>query len=155
MLEAGFFRHPGIPGNGLRLFGDPPAVADLAHFPALFPKNGNLVVLEKDDPAGVGEQGRDIGGEEGAFPVLQPQDQRTVTSGGDDGVRLPFPENADGEGPLHLFEGLPGCLDDIVSEMFLDQVGQDLGVGFGTEDVPFFLQCFLQGPVIFDDAVVD
>ncbi len=39
--------------------------------------------------------------------------------------------------------------------MLLNQVGQNLGVGFGAEDVPFFGQNIAQGFVVFDDAVMD
>ncbi len=47
--------------------------------------------------------------------------------------------------------GMPG----FVGEFLLDEVGDDLGVGFGDEGVAGGGELALEGKVVFDDAVVD
>ena len=42
----------------------------------------------------------------------------------------------------------------VAAEVLLDQVGDDLGVGFSAEDVAFGFQLMLERQVVLDDAVV-
>ena len=53
------------------------------------------------------------------------------------------------------FGGLGVVLLRVVLELVLDEVGDDLGVGFAREGVAFCDEVVLKGEVVFDDTVVD
>ena len=73
----------------------------------------------------------------------------------DDAVRVVGRERGHGVSPLELGHGRPHGLRERAAEMLLEQVGDDLGVGLGPEDVPLGPQPLLQVQVVFDDPVVD
>ena len=57
--------------------------------------------------------------------------------------------------PAQLGEGLPNRLRQVAVVVALDQVGDDLGVGLGAEDVAVVLEVLAQLGVVLDDAVED
>ena len=60
------------------------------------------------------------------------------------------------EQPAHQQQRAPdGVLEAVVLHLALDEVRDDLGVGFGDEHVALPLQLLLQIEVVLDDAVVD
>jgi hypothetical protein len=70
-------------------------------------------------------------------------------------VRVAAAEDGQREDAAQLLYGLADGVFEITLEIFLDEVRDDLGIGLSFENVPFILQLFLQGQVIFDNAVVD
>ena len=52
------------------------------------PEVGHVALLEEDDPVGVGEDGRDVAGQEG-LAVRQPDDEGHVHAGADEPVGSP------------------------------------------------------------------
>jgi len=87
-------------------------------------------------------------------PSPNPDDGRPLLRR-DDPIRVVGRQGGDGErafelryrGPHRLFEG--------ASEIFFDEVDDDLGVGLGPERVPLRAQFPFQGEVVLDNAVVD
>lgn len=94
-------------------------------------------------------------------------------AGGDELVGVVGGHDSDGEGSGEALDGFThgffecrprvrcavgvGALGELFEfdELLLDEVGDDLGVGFGDEFVALGGELFLEGEVVFDDAVVD
>jgi len=114
------------------------------------------------------EDAGDVGGEE-VFAVADADDGGRAHAGGDELVGLVGGEDADGEGSGEavdgaadgFFKGEPhecrafGVAVLMVEELLFDEVGDDLGVGFGDEGVAGGGELSFEGDVVFDDAVVD
>ena len=79
MLVPGLFRHGRTPGDGV-LRPMPLLAVAVRDLEAAVLDQHQVVVLQKDHPAGVGEDGRDVRGQE-KFPVAQPQDQGALLAG--------------------------------------------------------------------------
>jgi hypothetical protein len=89
-------------------------------------------------------------------------DDGRAEAGGDDLVRLGGGENAEAKAPVRRLtarrtatsrDGLAGGFGVLLD--LLDEVGDDLGVGFGDELVALGGEFALQVEIVFDDAVVD
>jgi len=156
MAIPGFLGHGRIPLDGLDLLGHFPAIGQPHHLPFPLFQDGQLPILQKNHLVGVGKQGRDIRGHQATAPLGNPQNQGALMSHRHQPVRLAGPQNSDGVGAFHLFQGLAHRLDQIAAwELLLNEMGENLGVGFRAEDMPAPLQLFPKGMVILDDAVVD
>lgn len=172
VLIAGFFGLDGVPGDALDVEGEGLAV-EVGEGDAVAGDYGELAVGEEVDVAGVVEDSGDVGGEE-EFAVAEADDGGRAHAGGDELVGVVGRHDADGEGSGEAVDGLadgifkgrphgrsavdeggvPGELLEFF-ELLLDEVGDDLGVGFGDEPVAFGGELFLEGEVVFNDAVVD
>ena len=139
-------------------------------------EDGEFAVGEEVDVAGVVEDAGDVGGEE-EFAVADADDGGRAHAGGDELVGLVGGEDADGEGSGEALDGAAdGFFEEVMSaggrlrrvgcgvlrcaqidelEFVFDEVGDDLGVGFGDEFVALGDEVVLEGEVVFDDAVVD
>ena len=104
------------------------------------------------------EDAGDVGGEE-VFAFADADDGGRAHAGSDEFVGLVGGEDADGEGSGDALDGAAYCFFEneaiFVGDFLLDEVGDDLGVGFGDEGVAGGGELFFEGDVVFDDAVVD
>ena len=90
-----------------------------------------------------------------ALLLADAKHQRALIANGDQGIGHARPEHADGVGAFDPGDGLFHRRHQVILEIFLDQMGKDLGVGLGGEDVAFGLQFLPQRMIVFDDAVMD
>ncbi len=171
VLVAGFFGLDGVPGDALDFEGEGVAV-EVGEGDAFAGEDGELAVGEEVDVAGVVEDSGDVGGEE-ELAFADADDGGRTHAGGDELVGVVGGEDADGEGSGEAVDGLAdgffecwphgryafgvGVLGQLFKlfELLLDEVGDDLGVGLGDELVALGGELFLEGEVVFDDAVVD
>ena len=116
----------------------------------------HVLVLQHHHVAGVGEDGRDVGGEEGLVVAEPHHHAARAELGRHQPVRHAPVQHHDGVGAAQLPQGAAYRLVEArrVLEVALHQVGDDLGVGLGPEDVPLRLQALLDRQVVLDDAVV-
>ena len=115
-----------------------------------------ILVLEDDDVARVGEDGGDVGGEERLVLAEAHHHAARPLLGGDQAVRALLRQHDDGVGAAQLAERAPHRLVQArrVGEMPLDEMGDHLRVGLGAEAMALGLQALLDGQVVLDDAVV-
>ena len=92
-----------------------------------------------------------------AIAVVEPEDERGVAPGGDDGVGLVGGDHGDGEGAAEPAQHGAGGLGQgrAAGHLLLDEVGHHLGVGGRGHRVPGGLQLGPQLGVVLDDPVVD
>ena len=125
-------------------------------------EDGHVAVGEEVDVAGVVEDAGNVGGDE-VLAFADADDDGRAGARGDDLVGLGGGEDAEREG---AGEALDGAADGIFERDgraggfgvvldLLDEVGDDLGVGFGDELVALRGEFALEVEVILDDAVVD
>ena len=96
----------------------------------------HLLVAEKDDVAGVAEDRRDVRRDE-ELAVAQADDDRRPVADSDDLVWVVGRDQHEREQAAHQHQRAPDrVLQPIVLHLALDEVGDDLGVGFGDELVP-------------------
>ena len=88
-------------------------------------------------------------------PVAEAEQQRRAVAGDDDAV-LAFLEHGDGIGAGQPVRGQAHGLEQVGRRLqrFLNQVGDDFGVGVGSEDVALGRQFLLDLGVVLDDAVM-
>ena len=154
VLVAALLRRDRIPQHALRRLGDRLAVV-VGELDARARDDGHLFIPEEHDIASMGEDGRDVGGDEEFVLTEADHDRRTVADG-DDFFRVFERQQHDGEHAAHVGERTAhGVLQAVIAHLALHQVRDDLGVGFGLELVPLRLQLALQLEIVFDDAVVD
>ena len=117
---------------------------------------GKLAVFEHDRAARVFENRGNIRSDE-VLAVTQPQDQRRRGFGGDQLVGFGFRQHDDRERTAQPQDGFAHGLGQPAPafELFLDQVRDQLGVGFGAELVAASEQFGAQLDEVLDDAVVD
>jgi hypothetical protein len=152
-LVAALFGGVGVPGDlfGLTLerialgVGDP----DRSSFDF-----DDLTVLDRHRHPRVGEEGGDGGGEEG-LPLPDTGDQRALLAGADQALRLVGVHGDEGVVAAQLRVGGADGGGEITVVVTGDQVGDDLGVGLGGEDLACLLQAPAQLGVVLDDPVED
>jgi len=117
---------------------------------------GDVALFEEDEAFGFGQQGGDVGGDEG-FVFAEADDQGGAFSGGDEAVGLFVADHTQGVGAGEFLHGeLHGAQQVGGGFVFLvDLVDDDLGVGVGGEGVADLFLLPAQLLVVFDDAVVD
>ena len=155
MLEAALFRLDGVPGDVLYLALHGLA-GEIQQLHAVGRQHRQLAVGQEEDVAGVVEHGGDVGSDE-VFILAQPDHRRRPLTDGDDLLGVARGENGQSEDAAQLHSGAAhGFLQRkaVAALVLLHQMGDDLGVGLGYEAVAFALQLFLQGKIVFDDAVV-
>ena len=118
------------------------------------PEVDHVALLEEDDPVRMGEDRRDVRGQE-ALAVGQADDQRHVLPGADEAIALGAVHDDDRVGALDRLQGVADGLGQVALVGLLDQVGDRLGVGLRREAVAAGLEPVAQLPEVLDDAVVD
>ena len=127
---------------------------DVRHGDAPRSEIRDVAVLEEDDLVGVGQDRRDVGGEE-ALAVAEPDDERHVLAGADQAIALADVHDHDREGPLETAEGVADGIGEIAVVRLLDEMGDRLGVGLAGQDMAARLEPLAQIAEVLDDPVVD
>ena len=154
VLVAGLLRHDRIPQHALRRLGDR-AAEEIGERDAGARDDRHLLVAEEHDVAGVAEDRRDVGRDE-ELAVAEADDDRRAVADGDDLFRIVGRDQHQREQAAHQQQRPPHrVLEPVVLHLALDEVRDDLGVGFGDELVALPLQLLLQIEIVLDDAVVD
>ena len=147
--------HHGIPEDPLRFALDL-LVRPVEERYVFLIDDGVFTVFEIDDVPRVGEKRRDIGGNK-VFVVAKTQDERRAVLRGDDCAGLVPVDHHERVVPVQLLECLLYRVDELrtILHVLFDEMGDDLGIGFGPELVSRFLQPLLQREEVLDDAVVN
>ena len=118
------------------------------------PQVRDVAVLEEDDLVGVGQDRRDVRGQE-ALAVAEADDERHVLAGADQPVALARVHDRDRVGALELPERVPDGVGEVALVGLLDQVGDGLGVGLRGQAMAARLEPVAQVAEVLDDPVVD
>ena len=102
----------------------------------------------------VGEDRRHVAGEE-RLAVADAHDEGHVHPRADQAVVLALVHDCEGVGAFDLAQGRPGGLGDVAVVGLLDEVGDRLGVGVGTQRVAALGQPVAELAEVLDDPVVD
>ena len=153
MLVAGLLGHDRIPQHALRRFGDRPA-EEVGEHHARARDDRHLLVAEKDHVARVAQNGGDVGRDE-ELPIAQADDDRRAVPDGDNFFRVVGRDEHQRKEAAHE-QQRPAhrVLQAVASGFALNEVGDDLGVGFRDELVALPLQLVLEVEIVLDDAVV-
>src|SRR5262245_43938135 len=157
MLEPALFGLDRVPVDALNLRLDlralPVGDADAATRQCY-----DFVVAQEEEVARVRQQRRNVRGYE-LFAVAQSDDDRRAEPRGHDLFRLVLRYRDQRVDPPQFgqraTEGRFKPAQWILTQMFLDQVSDDLGVGLGLKGMILALQLAFEFEVIFDDAIVD
>ena len=95
---------------------------------------GDVTVVEIDDPSGMRDDGRGVRGDQ-ALPFADADDQRTAFPGDDDATRFIRGNDRDAVSAFDLTQGADDCLPEVALVILTDQAGDRFGVGFGAEDM--------------------
>ncbi len=118
-------------------------------------EHGDVAVGEKENLAGVLEKSGNIASDEVLTPA-EADNRRRAHARGDDFLRVVGGNKNQRIDSAQLAQRpAHGFLERHALHVFLDEVRNNFGVGFGDELVAFTLEHFLQLQVVFDDAVVD
>ena len=118
------------------------------------PQVGDVTVLEKDDLVGVGQDRRDIGGQE-ALALAQAHHERDVLARADQPVPLAAMHDRDRIGSFEPPQGFAHGIGEIASVGLLHEVGDRLRIRLGGQRVPAGLQPVPKLAKVLDDPVVD
>ena len=123
---------------------------------ALVPEHHQVVVFQEDHPPGIGQDGRDVRGQE-IFALPQAQDQGAFLAGRHQHPRLLGIDDAQGVGAPDGRQSLAHRLQILqpLAQILGDEMGDDLGVGLRRELVALLKELLLHLQVVFDDAVMD
>ena len=114
----------------------------------------HVALLEEDDPVGVGQDRRHVGGDE-RLVVSQPHHERHVLACPDEAIRLAAVHDGHRVRAFHASQRGPHGIREVARIRLLDEVRQRLGVGLGGEHVAPRLQPVAQLAEVLDDPVVD
>ncbi len=114
----------------------------------------DVAVLEEDDPIGVRQDRRDVGGEEG-LAVGESHDERHVLARADQPIGLAPMHDDDGVGTLHPAQRVTDRVGQVALVGLFDEVGDGLRVGLRGERVATRLESVAQFAEVLDDPVVD
>ena len=161
VLVAALFRLDRVPLDALEFALDGLAI-EVGQLDAVEGEDGHVAVGEEIDVARVVENAGNVGGDE-VLAFANADDDGRAGARGDDLVGLGRGENAECEGSGEALDGAADSIfeRDRFARFFgfvldlLDQVGDDLGIGFGDELVALGGELALEFEVVFDDAVVD
>jgi len=145
----------GIPGDvhGRALHG---RAVELTNLDTGAREHGHVLVLQHENVARVGKDGRNVRGDE-RLALAQPHDHAPSSLlGRDQPIGIRAREHGDGVGAAQLPErAADGFVEPRrVAQMALDQVGDHLGVGVRGEPMALARQPLLDREVVLDDAVV-
>ena len=152
MLVSALFGGPGIPFDLLHLTRNR-HVVEREHVDAFRQHAGDVSVLEIDDLARMGHDGRDVAGDD-RRALADADDQRGPLAGDDHLPWMPSGNHGDSVGALHLLEGLRDRGEEIAPVKCGDEMRQDLGVRLRDEHAPARLELRPQRGVVLDDAIV-
>ena len=114
----------------------------------------NLTVVEEHHVARMGQDGGDVGGDE-KLAVTQPHHDWRAVARGDDDLGVVGRDQHDGKQAAQLPQrAADGGLEPVAPHLALDQVRDNLGIGFGDEPVAVGLERRLEVEIVLDDAVV-
>ena len=160
VLEAALFRHDRVPGDVLDLADDRLSV-EVGELDAFRRNHGEVAIAQEEQVAGVIENRGHIGGYE-IFVLTQSNHSRRAIACSHDFVGLIHGNHGHREYASQLTDGFANALFQRrtmtvggLQEIFLDQVGNDFGVGLGRELVALFDQLSLQRNIVLDNAVVN
>ncbi len=122
---------------------------------------GEIAIGKEKQVAGVKQDRGHVGGDE-VFVFAETNDGRRAITGSHNLIRV---VNGDHDQRKYsrqflnsltygLFEGGPIAVAGF-QVIVLDEVGDHLSVGFGSELVALFLELSFEGEIIFDDAIMD
>ena len=133
-----------------------PGAVDVGHLDAARQDVGDVALLEEHDPVRVGEDRRDVAGDEALFAV-PPDDQRHVLACPDEPADLALVHHDDRVRALELAEGGPDRVGQValVLVRLFDEMGDRLGVGLRRQRVAARLESVAQLAEVLDDPVVD
>ncbi len=157
VLVATLLRRHRVPGNRLRLLGQFLAFK-VAVGCAARGDGYDLGGIEKDDAAGVRQDGGDVGSEEHLAIAIADHHPASV---GDarphQRPRLVDAHYRDRGSALDTVQRSPYCFGQVhpLANVILDHVRQHLGIGLGDEAVALILKLLAQRQEVLDDAVVD
>ncbi len=116
---------------------------------------GAVAVVEIDHAAGNLQQGGRIRGGIGAV-IGETEQQRRAFTCDDDAAGVVFAHDGQRVGALQFGKRRADGIEEIGNGLQLpfDEVRDDFGVGIGSEDIAFGLQCIAQGFMVFNDAVM-
>ena len=126
-------------------------------FDAIAGQLRDISLLEINEAVGYLAEGGGIGSDE-VLADADTDNERHVAAGDDDAVWLGPVDHAQAIGAAQPAHCSGGCLEQATAaalQRLVDQVGDDLGVGFAGEAVAGAAQFPAQLFVVFDDAVVD
>ena len=132
-------------------------VVDRAQLDGARGDHRDLVVLQDHDVAGVGQDGRDVGGDEHLAAAEADHHAAGAVLGGDQPIGRRGGHHADRVRAAELAErALDRAIEpDAVLDVVLDQVREDLGVGLRPEGVALGLELLLDLEIVLEDSVVD
>ncbi len=103
----------------------------------------------------MGQDGRDVRGDE-ELAVAKAHDDRRAVARRDDDVGVVGRDQHDRKQAAQLSQrAAHGGLEPVATHLALHQVRDDLGVGLGDEPVALGFERGLEVEIVFDDAVVD
>jgi hypothetical protein len=100
------------------------------------------------------QNGGNVGSHE-IFAIAQTDHDRGAVARGNDLVGIAARQSGQREHSGELLDGRADGLFQVSGEVFLDEMGDDFGIGFRFENVAFGFELVFQGQVILDDAVMD
>ena len=106
---------------------------------AVLGQHGHIAIRQEDHVASVAEDGGHVGGDK-VFAVAQADHHRRPGARGHDLVRVLARDHAEREHTGQLAHGVAHRVFEIAVVIFLHQVRDHLGVGFGDEGVAFLDQ---------------
>jgi hypothetical protein len=112
----------------------------------------DLAVLNELDVAGLGEEGRDGGGDE-ALALAQADDQRALLASAHEHARVVGGHRDERVVPAQLVVGEAHGLGQVAVQVLRDQVRHDLGVGLRGEPGAVGLEPLAQGGPVLHDSV--
>ena len=113
-----------------------------------------MAVLQEDDAPCIGQQRRNVGGDE-VFSRSHAHHQWRPVARGHDLAAIAFAGNNDD--PIHSFHIAKRAADgpfQVTVVIGFDQVRQDLRVGFGGENMAFGHQAVLEIEIVLNDAIM-
>ena len=156
MLIAALFGSLGIPFDGCGLAGDG-LLVDVEEFDGVRGQACDLEIVNVVDRAGVLEQCRHIGGDDGTVLTLA-NDERAVLAHGIDDTGLIGKKHAQRIGAAymqhHAGDGIQRVACRFAGVVVVQQLCHDLGVGLRDKGKAFVEQTILDLLIVFNDAVV-
>ena len=117
---------------------------------------GHLAVIQEEHPAGVIEQGGNIGGHKALFLSESDHNGRGVF-GRQERFRVSLAQGNQGERTGKMPQGGPGRFTERESllQVLVDQMGNDFSIRLRAEHPPFTYELVAQLKIVLDNAVVD
>ena len=156
MLETSLFDGAQLPGDPMNGSGHDPPLQMEGRIPVPV-QDCHVPVVQVDHVPGMGDQRRGVRSHQ-VFTILpDSQEEGASVPSGYDLARVPTAHDGDSICPLYLQEGRRhGVFQLLVSlEGLIDEVDDDLGVGFTPKLVPKLLKVLAEFIGVFDDPVVD